>query len=81
MLVSLALIIVDIVTTSVIVSKNNYDYGFLSDLYANKWAFLASFSAHSHVYSSDQIGRIWLTGISTMFTSNLGVVYHPMLLV
>jgi len=37
MLVSLALIIVDIVSSSVIISKNNYDHGFFSDLYSNKY--------------------------------------------
>jgi len=36
MLVSIAFIVVDIVTTSVIVSKNDYDYGILSDFYSNK---------------------------------------------
>jgi len=35
-LVSIIFIIIDIVTTSVIVSKNDYDYGFLSDFYSNK---------------------------------------------
>jgi len=36
MLVVIAFIIVDIVTTSVIVSKNNYDHGIFSDIYSNR---------------------------------------------
>ncbi|CAF0782101.1 unnamed protein product [Adineta ricciae] len=36
MLVSVALIIVDLVTTAVIVSNNNYDYGLLSDFYSDR---------------------------------------------
>ncbi|UJR26862.1 hypothetical protein I4U23_008173 [Adineta vaga] len=35
MLVAIAFVIVDVVTTSVIVSKNDYDYGLLSDFYSN----------------------------------------------
>jgi hypothetical protein len=36
MLVSIAFVVVDIVTTAVIVSKNDYDYGILSDFYSPK---------------------------------------------
>ncbi|CAF1048354.1 unnamed protein product [Adineta steineri] len=35
MLVCISFVIVDIVTTSVIVSKNNYEYGLLSDFYSD----------------------------------------------
>ena len=37
MLVSVALIIVDLVTTAVLVSNNDYEYGLLSDFYSDRY--------------------------------------------
>jgi hypothetical protein len=52
MVLAIAFIIVDIVTAAVIVSKNNYDHGILSDYYSN-W------SNASHNYMNDVYVKPW----------------------
>jgi hypothetical protein len=52
MLVATTFIIVDIITTSVLVSKYNYDHGILSDFYLNK-------SNTSHNYMNDIYIKPW----------------------
>ncbi|CAF2747121.1 unnamed protein product [Rotaria sp. Silwood2] len=55
MLVATAFILVDIITTAVIVSKNNYDHGILSDLYSNG----SHWSNTSHNYMNDVYIKPW----------------------
>ncbi|CAF1474248.1 unnamed protein product [Rotaria sp. Silwood1] len=55
MLVATGFILVDIITTSVIVSKNNYDHGILSDLYSNR----SNWSNTSHNYTNDVYVKPW----------------------
>jgi peptidoglycan/LPS O-acetylase OafA/YrhL len=52
MLVITTFIIIDIISTSVIVSKNNYDHGILSDFYINR-------SNTSHNYMNDVYTKPW----------------------
>lgn len=55
MCVTVAFVLVDIISTAVIVSKNNYDHGILSDLYSNQ-----SISANtSHNYMNDVYVKPW----------------------
>ncbi|UJR22251.1 hypothetical protein I4U23_025312 [Adineta vaga] len=55
MIVAVVFIIVDIVTTSVIVSKNNYDHGMLSELYSNH----SNWSHTTHNYVNDVYVKPW----------------------
>jgi peptidoglycan/LPS O-acetylase OafA/YrhL len=52
MLVATAFVLVDIISTSVIVSKYNYDHGVLSDFYVNR-------SNASHNYMNDVYIKPW----------------------
>ena len=51
-LVSIAFILVDIISTSVIISQNDYDHGILSDFYLNQ-------SNSSHNYMNDVYVKPW----------------------
>ncbi|CAF4752878.1 unnamed protein product [Rotaria socialis] len=55
MLVAVAFILVDIVTTAVIVSKNNYDHGIFSEMYSTR----ANGSDTTHDYSNDVYIKPW----------------------
>ncbi|CAF3708092.1 unnamed protein product [Rotaria sordida] len=55
MIVASAFILVDIITTAVIVSKNNYDHGLLSDLYSNG----SHWSNTTHNYMNDVYVKPW----------------------
>lgn len=54
MLVSISFVLVDIISTAVIVSKNNYDHGILSNLYSNK-----NISDTTHNYNNDVYIKPW----------------------
>jgi len=72
MLVSLVFIIVDIVTTSVIVSKNDYDYGFLSDYYSNK----ANWSNMTNGYLNDVYVKPWCRIAPYAIGLSIGYIFY-----
>jgi hypothetical protein len=55
MLVAIAFILVDIITTAVIVSKNNYDHGIFSEMYSPR----GNGSDATHDYSNDVYIKPW----------------------
>ncbi|CAF3405306.1 unnamed protein product [Rotaria socialis] len=55
MVVCIIFITIDVVSTAVIVSKNDYDYGFLSDLYSHK----GNFSNMTNGYFNDVYVKPW----------------------
>ncbi|CAF1020152.1 unnamed protein product [Rotaria sordida] len=71
-LISFIFIIVDIVTTSVIVSKNNYDHGLLSDLYSNK----SNFSNMSYGYLNDVYVKPWCRIAPYAIGLSIGYIFY-----
>ncbi|CAF1044534.1 unnamed protein product [Rotaria sp. Silwood1] len=71
-LVSIIFIIVDIVTTSVIVSKNNYDHGLLSDLYSNR----SLFSNMTNGYLNDVYVKPWCRIAPYAVGLSIGYIFY-----
>ncbi|CAF2438000.1 unnamed protein product [Rotaria sp. Silwood2] len=71
-LVSIIFIIVDIVATSVIVSKNNYEYGLLSDLYSNR----SNFSNITNGYLNDVYVKPWCRIAPYAVGLSIGYIFY-----